>query len=189
MIDERSSDGIGWARFSDDRRHRYRLARALTDAGRAELNGARAAQLDRVVFVMLNPSTADAFVLDPTVRKCCEFAKRWGADLLEVVNLFAMRSPYPKDLLKWAHGDRGDDVAADNQLVEACVQLGRTITIASWGNHGALDDRHRYVGKLLAERHIQLHHLGLTQYGHPKHPLARGLHFIPLDREPEPFLL
>jgi hypothetical protein len=175
MIDERSSDGIGWAKFSDDRRMRYRLSRALTRNVRNQNDTIR------VVFVMLNPSTADAFIMDPTVRKCAAFAQRWNADVLEVVNLFAMRSPYPKDLLKFARGDRGDDVINDNQIVEACTQTGHTIAVAAWGNHGTLDDRHAYVRQLLRERHIDIHHLGLTQYRFPKHPLARGKHFIPID--------
>lgn len=187
MIDERSPDGIGWARFSDDRRMRYRLARALTEkTGLSWMrNGmSRGTQtiVSRVVFVMLNPSTADAFKLDPTVQKCCKFAARWGADVLEVVNLFAMRSPYPADLLKWAAGDRGDDALNDDEILEACNGASRVI--AAWGNHGELDNRHETIREQLARFEITLHHLGLTGGGFPLHPLARGKSFIPLDREP-----
>jgi hypothetical protein len=63
VIDEYNDDRTGWARFSDDRKMRYRLSRRLTDN--------RGGHAGRVVFVMINPSTADAFKPDPTISKCC----------------------------------------------------------------------------------------------------------------------
>jgi len=54
---------------------------------------------DFATFVMLNPSTADGFRDDATIRKCIGFAKRWGFDGIQVVNLFAWRSRDPLDLL------------------------------------------------------------------------------------------
>lgn len=174
MIDERSLDGIGWARFSDDRTKRYRLSRQLTQ------NTSQWAS--RIVFIMLNPSTADAFKVDPTIRKCCQFAVRWAADVLEVVNLFALRSTDPKALnTAWPLVGAGDD--NDAQILQAYVGASRVI--AAWGNHGARNDRGAYVRKMLVARGVKLEHLGLTDDGFPKHPLARGKHFIPLTREPE----
>lgn len=182
MIDEYSLDGTGWARFSDDKRRRYRLGRILNPAlahfGWKHLP----ASIDRTVFVMLNPSVADAFKPDRTVSKCCAFASRWGSDVVEVVNLFAFISPRPKDLLTAVPRFT---VEENEAILAATTQLGRTITIAAWGNHGVLDGRADYVRKILRERHIDVWHLGLTQHGHPLHPLARGKAFIPLDREPE----
>lgn len=179
MIDERSLDGFGSARFSDDRRLRYRLRRQI---------GANTTPwAARVVFVMLNPSTADAFKPDRTVSKCCEFARRWGASVLEVVNLFALVSPYPRDLDR-AH-DRGEslgtDVAANMEILEACTGAARVI--AAWGN-GARFGRDEEVRDLLWRHGIKLERLGLTQDGHPLHPLARGKSFIPLSTQPEPHL-
>ena len=54
----------------------------------------------KVVFCMLNPSTADANKDDPTLRRCIGFANKFGYSSLEIVNLYAYRSPNPKDLWK-----------------------------------------------------------------------------------------
>lgn len=67
-------------------RYRYLLTRRWSDG-------------PPLVFVMLNPSTADALVDDPTIRRCRDFARREGFAGLTVVNLFALRSPHPRDLL------------------------------------------------------------------------------------------
>lgn len=54
----------------------------------------------RLLFVMLNPSTADASVDDATIRKCVGFATRMGFGGITVVNLFAYRATKPSDLIK-----------------------------------------------------------------------------------------
>jgi hypothetical protein len=197
VIEERSHNGMGWALFSEassgafsTREHRYRLARALTPAA---VGYPRRSALDdglvRIVFVMLNPSTADAFKVDPTVLRCVKFAQSWGGDVLEVVNLFAFRSPYPADLYHVA--DRGDGPANDAQIVAACT--GAVKVIAAWGAHPitqlGFTPRHDQVRRLLARAGVQLHHLGLTADGAPKHPLARGKHRIPDSAVPIPWIV
>lgn len=189
MIDEWSADRTGWARFSDDRRFRYRLARSLNPERPLVMSaagvlhfGAPFAGTHRLVFLMLNPSTADAFVLDPTVRECCKRARALGAGILEVVNLFALRSTDPAELKKCGHGFRGDDTDNDQQILDACE--GSVMVIAAWGNHGQLGNRDLSVQRALRAKGIQLHHLGVTGDGYPKHPLARGRHRIPAWQEP-----
>lgn len=177
MIDEVSPNGIGWARFSGDRLHRYRLSRALTERGRTMHDRAR------VVFVMFNPSTADAFKPDNTITKCVQFARRWGADSVEAVNLFSFRTPHPKELK--AAADHGGDPTNNAAILEAC--RGATKVIAAWGAGGGFLGRGDVVKQLIQESGIQLLHLGLSRDGFPKHPLARGKNFIPLDREPTPW--
>jgi hypothetical protein len=72
------------ATFDESLRYRYRLERAWVDHPVRFCN-----------FVMLNPSTADAFVLDPTVTRCVGYARDWGYDGLVVTNIFALRSTDP----------------------------------------------------------------------------------------------
>lgn len=190
MIDQYNDSGTGWARFSDDMTKRYRLARSLTPLGNDWLiarghitaDGRLVKRLVRVTFVMLNPSTADAFKHDPTVGECIKRARQLGADVLEVVNLFALRSPYPADLKKCATGYRGDDDENNAAILEAC--RGAEYVIAAWGNHGALGGRDAFVLRLLRDTGVELLHLGTTNDGYPKHPLARGKHRIPGDLAP-----
>lgn len=183
----------GWARFSDDGKKRYRLGR-IFDSKLVDLTiplEQMWSQLSayRVVFLMLNPSTADEKKPDQTVGKCCKFAQRWGAQVVEVVNLFAFRTPYPTDLFKaFLHGhDIGACEWNDRQILEACTQPGVIKVIAAWGNHGGYQDRDQHVTRLLADAGVELWHLGMTGSGsgYPMHPLARGKNFIPLEREPK----
>lgn len=52
-----------------------------------------------MVFVMQNPSTADASHDDPTIRKCIGFAKRHGYGGISVRNIFALRATDERILL------------------------------------------------------------------------------------------
>lgn len=183
MLDQwNASDRRGWAQFSDDGKLRYRLARSLTEQP-LKLVGNCIQGAKRIVFLMLNPSTADAFKLDPTVNECRKRACKLGADVFEVINLFAFRSAYPKDLK--SSTDRGSDARNDEAILAACK--GAELIIAAWGNHGTLDAREVHVRTLLSQHNIKLHHLGFTASGNPKHPLARGKHRIPADFAPVPW--
>jgi hypothetical protein len=193
MISEWSPDRTGWARFSPDRVMRYRLARSLRPGVALEvidsityLADAPFERPTRVCFLMLNPSTADAFQLDPTVNECRKRAVALGADILEVVNLFAFRSPYPEDLKTRKFGERGDGVINDDEIFTACRVA--HIAVAAWGNHGMLDRRAQIVTGQLMKWGIELWHLGKTADGSPKHPLARGKHRIPTDLQLERYI-
>lgn len=181
MIDSFNEDGTGWARFSGDMLMRYRLARSLT-LTRLVIADGIVRGLSRIVWLMLNPSNADAFQLDPTVNECRKRSIALGGDVYEVVNLFALRSPHPADLKKLAAGYRGDDHLNDGEILGACV--GAKAVIAAWGNNGALGRRDVLVRQRLARVGVKLHHLGFTDGGYPKHPLARGKHRIPADLQP-----
>jgi len=120
----------------------------------------------RVNFLMLNPSTADASVLDPTVRRCAGFAESWGAGALEVTNIFALRSTDPRALRTVPDPvGRGNDDA----IVAAaeCADL----VVCAWGAHGGYLRREARVRDLLRAAGTETVCLRRTRAGHPGHPL------------------
>jgi hypothetical protein len=151
------------ATFDARGRYRWRLWRTL------------GASPDRVLFVMLNPSTADADRDDPTIRRCIGFARAWGFGRLDVVNLFAFRTALPGRL----RGSR-DPVGPDNDRHIARAARDADAIVAAWGVHGALLRRDRAVLDLLADRPLLC--LGRTRAGHPRHPLylRAATHPVPL---------
>lgn len=122
--------------------------------------------LPRVLFVMLNGSTADAENDDPTLRRCIGFAKSWGYGSLEVVNLFGYRTTLPSEL-KQADDPVGPD--NDKYILEA-VNKAKTVIFA-WGVHGQHRARDIQVIRMLNARGIMAMCLGTTKEGHPRHPL------------------
>ena len=146
--------GLATATFNAQRTHRFRLSRVWAENG------------GRVNFLMLNPSTADAFKLDPTVRRCVGFASDWGAGALEVTNIFALRSTDPAGLRQV-----DDPVGKGNDAAIVAAACAADIVVAAWGVHGAYRGREAQVRALLDEAGVDLRVLRLTKHGHPGHPL------------------
>lgn len=119
--------------------------------------------LPLAVFIMLNPSTADAEEDDPTIRRCMNYARSWGYGGIKVVNLFAYRATNPMELAKVS-----DPIGPlNNQYIFDAVN-NSYIVIAAWGTHGSLYNRDKKVIRIFENK---LRYLGLTKDGHPKHPL------------------
>lgn len=156
--------GRGTATYDRSSTYRYRLSRTWGDG-------------PRVCFVMLNPSTATAAELDPTVTRCRRYAQDWGYEQLEVVNIFALRATDPRELYRNPRpiGPRNDDAillaATDADLV-----------VCAWGTHGAYRERGAEVRTLLTENAVKPHALTLTKDGHPGHPL-----YLPANLRPTPW--
>ena len=136
------------ATFSKDERYRYRLWRVWNP--------------DRpsVTFVMLNPSTADANVDDPTVKRCIGYALNWRYGGVYVLNLFALRSTDPLQLTisrEQAIGPNNDDHLKG--ITGDCV--------VAWGNWGRVHARSKEVAPWLPNAKC----FGLTKAGEPMHPL------------------
>lgn len=121
------------------------------------------------LFIMLNPSTADAEKDDPTIRRCISFAAREGCTDLKVVNLFALRATNPKELLTHEdpHGSLQNLFTITASIKE--VEKNGGLIIGAWGAHPMAMQSH-----LFSHRYNNLHELkclGLTKEGHPRHPL------------------
>lgn len=123
-----------------------------------------------MVFIMLNPSTADANIDDPTIRRCIGFAQRERQTAIMVVNLFAYRATSPKDMRAAADpvGPSNDNYL--DQIFMQCSLRGHHV-VAAWGAHGSHLKRDRAVWALAHKNALDLQCLGVTKDGHPKHPL------------------
>lgn len=166
------------ADISADGRYRYRLWRewrgCATDAnwrwfGAKDGAGHELGEPKSVLFVMLNPSTADGEVDDPTIRRCVNFAKAWKYDRLEVVNLFAHRATDPKALL--ALGDMDEPYGVRNQEVIERAAQDAGVIVCAWGAHGSHLGQNETVLGWLMDWGAPLMALGFTAGGHPRHPL------------------
>jgi len=118
------------------------------------------------LFVMLNPSTADATVDDPTIRRCKSFAYRWGCNGIAVVNLYALRSPKPCVL--WGHSD---PVGPDNDMWLRTAAREHETVVFAWGAN-AKKERVKEVYEIFnGTRNRRIVCLGKTKDGSPRHPL------------------
>lgn len=135
--------------FSEDRKYRYLLWREWDSSK------------PTCTFVLLNPSTADEFVLDNTLKRCLAFAKQWGYGRMDILNLFALRSTDPTALYS-----SDDPVGPDNNEHLMKLEEGDMI-VSGWGNHGVYKDRAAEVMRFLPSSMC----LGINQNGTPKHPL------------------
>lgn len=113
---------------------------------------------------MLNPSTADEWVDDPTTRRAVDFARAFGCGNYVAVNLFALRSTDPA-ALKAADDPIGP---RNDEYILAAAAWADEIIIA-WGAGGSYLQRDKAVLELLNDRPLWC--LGRTKFGHPRFPL------------------
>ncbi len=141
--------------------HRYHLWRAWVPGARS------------LTWVMLNPSTADGDVDDPTVRKCIGFARQWGFGSIDVVNAYSYRTRSPKELRAsgYPNGTHAD------AAIRGVLRRYTDRVVYAWGTK-ALGDRVAQVDALVRAEGFEPWTLGLTQGGHPQHPL-----YVPYETE------
>ncbi len=146
--------------ISDCRRYRYQLSREWGVGPSCN-------------FIMLNPSTADAEMDDPTIRRCVSFAKKWGCGKLIVTNLFGFRATNPK-YMKAAD----DPVGPENmKYVEAAAKHAdwhkgyAGFVVCAWGANGSFMNQADTVLRRLVAGNIRPMCLAKTKAGLPRHPL------------------
>lgn len=156
-------DAPSVAVYSDCEAYRYSLTRTWDAAG------------TRVLFIMLNPSTATEVQNDPTVERCERRARALGFGAFRVCNIFAYRASDPRDMRSQVDPiGPGNDAAILDGLGWA-----KTV-VAAWGGHGDHMGRGDAVAALLRAAQVQPLHLGLTKGGQPKHPLYIGYKVQPM---------
>lgn len=132
----------------------------------------------RAVFILLNPSTADANRDDPTIRRCMGFAHDWGYARLEVLNLFAYRATKPDDLRRALQPEG----PSNRRYLRRAVKDADLVLLA-WGIHGSWRHQNEEVLTLLRKAGSRPTCLGRTAEGHPKHVL-----YLPRKLRPQPFI-
>jgi len=140
------------ATFSPGRNYRYVLWR------RWEQNALY------VLFIGLNPSTADESEDDPTIRRCKRFAADWGYGSIYMANLFALRATDPKKML-----EHDSPIGLENNIWLQDLASGAGVIVCAWGAHGGHKRRDERVKALLFNYELKC--LGTTKAGKPRHPL------------------
>ena len=147
------------AEFSSCGSYRYSLSRIWDES------------LSAVLFIMLNPSSADGTKDDPSIRRCISYAKDWGFGSLFVGNLFALKSTKPTGLLESTNPEGPENLKYLLKLSSHCKMI-----VCAWGNGTILKKLSANSPKNLNRK---LHCLKLSLDGIPCHPL-----YLPKDLKP-----
>lgn len=145
--------------FSECRNYRYALWRTWD------------ATKPTVMFVGLNPSTADEITDDPTLTRCINFAKSWDYGGVCMANLFAFRATEPR-AMKVAR----DPIGSENNEWLLRLSKDAALVVAAWGNDGSFLGRSRQVITLLPDMHC----LKMNKSGEPAHPLYQPASLKPI---------
>jgi len=161
------SSNRGGAVFSVDGMCRYMLWRDLTGGKMFEDNSN-----GKIVFVMLNPSTADHGIDDPTIRRCMQYGRVLCCSRLEVVNLFARVTSDPNGIMVM---ELQEEELVDDYIKKAIWDA--KYVICAWGSFGGIviQNRAARVKNLLKhwsmENGVRLFALKINMDGSPAHPL------------------
>ncbi|MXY33193.1 MAG: DUF1643 domain-containing protein [Boseongicola sp. SB0664_bin_43] len=167
LVTRRHEDGrqVSEAVYSKCRKYRYSLTRVRDHDDR------------RLLYIMLNPSTATELANDPTIERCERRARMLGYGGFRVCNLFALRETDPLQLIR-APTPEGPD---NTEQILAAIDWADDI-LCAWGIHGAHRRQGRSVLELLLASSKPVLALGVTGSGHPRHPL-----YVPYRSRPKPW--
>ena len=160
-------ESISGAVFSDsNRRFRYALWRVWQPGG------------DRLLFIGLNPSTANDIKDDPTIRRLIGFASSWGFGGLFAGNLFSLVTSNPKDL--WFSPSPEQPNGPNDVAIKRMCELSSMVMVG-WGNEGRnAGIRPKHVLALVGD---PVFCLKTTRAGEPAHPL-----YFPLSSSLIPYI-
>ena len=143
----------------------------ISDCGkyRYELHREWDKKKGKVLFIMLNPSTADGLNNDLTTIRCINFAKKWGYGGIMIGNIYPFRAKRPKDLKKWFNKHSyGDSIVTNVDHVHEMAQKADMI-VCAWGcNHKGMPGWIHDLADYRALHYLELCDDGVT----PKHPLG-----------------
>ena len=139
--------------FTDDRTHRLYLWRRWSK------------ERPWVMFIGLNPSTADERLNDPTLRRCMGFATRWGYGGMFMCNVFTLVSTDPKKL------NTETPIVNEVHLAMKVIRNRCKEAVAAWGGLITQVKIGEEITNRIKRDLAPLHCLGMTKDGHPRHPL------------------
>ena len=147
--------------ISKDSKYRYKLWRIWDESK------------PLILWIMLNPSTADALYDDKTIKKCTNYTYAWDYGGLYVGNLFAYRATEPKEL-EFA----SDPIGLENVRHLYSMRKKCSMILCAWGSFSMV--------KYIKEKYYflekeELFCLGLNKSGEPKHPLYLKSNIIPIE--------
>ncbi|MFK8137968.1 MAG: DUF1643 domain-containing protein [Bdellovibrionales bacterium] len=142
------------ANYSKCKKYRYLLKREFPSGE------------GRIVFIMLNPSTADIKHNDPTIYRCEDRAIRMGFKEMHIVNLFAFRSTLPENLLK-----AKDPFGPGNKRAILKSIKDSDLVLCAWGNHGSYKDASKEFKNWVSDLDVNFKIFKLNKNGEPAHPL------------------
>jgi hypothetical protein len=149
---------VGGALFSDCGRYRPILWREWDGAPHSGY----------VLWIGMNPSTADGDVDDPTVRRECDFTAAWGYGSYRKCNVMDLRATHPRSLLT----PGAAPISSVNLDMIVDEAKGAQIIVLAFGSlHKKLAHHGSDVVKRLSQEGMNMKCLGLTANGSPKHPL------------------
>lgn len=134
--------------FSDDRKDRYALWR-IWDKSKSF-----------IMFIGLNPSTANEHKNDPTLTRVIKFANNWGYGGVYMMNLFSFVTAYPEEL------QINEDLLEKNNQWLNTISIKCDKIIFAWGSFKQAEERSKYI----LER-FKGFALEINKDGSPKHPL------------------
>ena len=133
--------------LSKNRKHRYLLSRIW------DLKN------ETILFIMLNPSSADENIDDPTTKKVISYSKKWGYGGLHICNLYTYRTTSPKILFDIPKNKRGSNKNEIKKYAKKCSKI-----VYAWGNKEKVPS---WLNQMVPNPSF----IELSKEGVPKHPL------------------